>query len=135
MPRPLVVGVFVCCLLIQTKNPCLDIALWNQPRNLLVFNINALFSTILQCLIELPPSFLNRMSVCIDYYDQRSFGVTATVYVYFLDKRFPHPDFRVPRGRTLNPHVAFSHSTLLEISPDKHRVTVVFENHDGIDPR
>jgi hypothetical protein len=121
----------------QTENPGLDIALWNQPRNLLMLNINALFSTILQGLIELPPSILNRMSVCIDYYDQRSLGVTAAVHVHFLDKRFPHPTFGVPlaRGRTLNPHVAVSHPALFEISAGKHFMMGVFQNHDDIDPR
>src|SRR5208282_1025573 len=93
--RFLVIGVFVHRVPMQTENPGLGIALWNQPRNLLMLNINTLFSTILQGLIELPQSILNRMSVCIDYYDQRSLGVTAAVHVHFLDKRFPHPNFSV----------------------------------------
>jgi hypothetical protein len=69
MSRLFVIGFLVHFMPIQTKNPGLDIALWDQPHNLLTHNINALFSTILQGPIELPPSILNRMSVCIDYYD------------------------------------------------------------------
>jgi len=81
---------------IQAKNPSLDIAFWNQSGNLIVLDINALLSDVLQCLIELPPSILNGMSVCIDNYNERSFGVTSAVFIHFREEGFPHPSFGVP---------------------------------------
>jgi hypothetical protein len=77
------------------------------------------------------------MGVCIDHYDQRSFGVTASVYVYFLNERFPHPAFGVSlaRGGTLNSHFTFSHPALFEVSAGEHFMTGIFQNHDEINPR
>jgi len=80
---------------IQTEDPSLDIAFWNQTGNLFMLNIDALLSTILQGPIKLSASILNGMSVCIDYYDECSLGVTAAVHVDLLDKGFPHPTLGV----------------------------------------
>ncbi len=52
---------------IQAENPSLDITLWNQPRNLVPLNIDRLPPAILQCLIELRQSILNRMNIRIDH--------------------------------------------------------------------
>ena len=122
---------------VQTQNPSFDVAFWNQPRNLFPLGVDALFPAVNQGLIELPPPILNRMSVSIDYYDQCGFGVTDTVDIHFLCKRFPHPSLGVylARGRTLDPHLMFSQPALGEKSIDQHFVMGVFQNHDYGDSR
>jgi hypothetical protein len=84
-------------MFIQTENPCLDVALWNQSRYSLTL-INGLVPTGPQCLIELVESILNCMSIRIDDYDQCGFGPTAAVAVdgYFRDEPFQHPTFCTP---------------------------------------
>jgi hypothetical protein len=61
---PLVVGCFVHYLFIQTKNPCLYIALGNQLYNVLIV-IDGLYSTFSQRLTQLRQSAMNGISICI----------------------------------------------------------------------
>lgn len=60
-----------------------------------MLDIDGWFFSILQRLIELLPSILDRMGVCIDYHDQRSFrfALSEAVCAYFLGKPVPHPTF------------------------------------------
>lgn len=131
IPLP-VIAFFVHRVLVQAKNPCLDIAFGNQARDLLGSSVNGLFPTVVQRLIELSQPILNGTFVCIDYYDQFSSGMPSAVHVCFFDKCFPHPILSTPlaRWRSLNSYLMFSQSATLEISADKHFMMVVFKNDD-----
>jgi len=95
MRLPLIISFFIHFLLIQTKNPCLDITLWDQPRNLLGIGINGAYPVFLQRLGDLPQSFLNRTGVRVYHHDQccSSPGLTASILAYLRGNLSPHPMF------------------------------------------
>lgn len=100
-----------------------------------MLDIDGWFFSILQRLIELLPSILDRMGVCIDYHDQRSFrfALSEAVCAYFLGKPVPHPTFGAlsASGGKLNPYL-MSQPVYLEISEEEHFVMVIFQKHDDL---
>src|ERR1022692_1826482 len=101
MPRLFVVSLFAYRFRVQAKNPSLDIALWNQPRDPFCIGVNNRFSAVEQCLIELPQPVLNRIRIRIDDHYQFSSGtgLTAAILARFLYKLSPDPIFSASCAR------------------------------------
>jgi hypothetical protein len=133
MPLVFVVNFFVHRFRVQAKNPGLNIALRNQPRDSFGIGVNNLFSVVEQCLIKLPQAFFNR--ICIRVYDnnQLSLGMTAAILARFPYELSPNPILSASRARRRlpNSYLMSVQPALYQISIDEHLVAGIFYKNDN----